>query len=104
MLTAALEGKDVVMLHVDNDPYSRFVVHVWIANLHVNREVTARGAAWFDREYAHDDCLFQVENEARDAKRGLWALPLEKRLEPWVWRQRKRGATGAPRHKNPATS
>jgi hypothetical protein len=22
----------------------------------------------------------------------LWALPLEKRIEPWIWRQRKRGA------------
>ena len=73
MLAAALEGKDVVMLRVDNDPYSRLVVQVWIANLHINREVMARGAAWFDREYAHDDCLYQVENEARDAKRGLWA-------------------------------
>ena len=95
MLTAALEGKDVVMLRVDDDPYSRFVVQVWTANLHVNREVMARGAAWFDREYANDDCLYQVENVAREAKRGLWSLPLEKRIEPWVWRQRKRGAATA---------
>jgi endonuclease YncB( thermonuclease family) len=95
MLTAALEGKDVVMLRVDNDPYSRLVVQVWIANLHINREVMTRGAAWFDREYAHGSCLYLVENEARDAKRGLWALPLEKRIEPWIWRQRKRGAATA---------
>jgi endonuclease YncB( thermonuclease family) len=72
------------------------VVQVWTANLHVNSEVMARGAAWFDREYAHGDCLYQVENAARDAKLGLWALPLEKRIEPWVWRQRKRGASTAP--------
>ena len=95
MLTAVLDGRDVVMVRVDDDPYSRFVVQVWIANLHVNREVMARGAAWFDREYANDDCLYQVENVARDAKRGLWSLPLEKRIEPWVWRQRKRGAATA---------
>ena len=101
MLTAALEGKDVVMRFVDNDPYSRLVVQVWIANLHINREVMTRGAAWFDREYAHGDCLYQVEDEARDAKRGLWSLPLEKRIEPWVWRQRKRGAASAQHHKGP---
>ena len=91
-LAAALDGKDVVMLRVDNDPYGRIVVHVWIAKLHINHEVMAQGAAWFDREYAHDDCLFHVENEARDAKRGLWKLPVEKRVEPWVWRERKRDA------------
>jgi len=101
MLTAALEGKDVVMLRVDNDPYSRLVVQVWIANLHINREVMARGAAWFDREYAHGDCLYVVENEARDAKRGLWALPLEKRIEPWIWRQRKRGAASVQPSRGP---
>jgi endonuclease YncB( thermonuclease family) len=98
-LKSALEGKDVVMLRVDNDPYSRVVVQVWIANLHINREVMGRGAAWFDREYAHDDCLYRVENDARDAKLGLWALPLEKRIEPWVWRRRKRGSASALHHR-----
>jgi endonuclease YncB( thermonuclease family) len=95
LLAAALEGKDVVMLRVDNDPYSRIVAQVYIANLHINREVMARGAAWFDREYAHGDCLYQVENAARDARLGLWALPVEKRMEPWVWRKRKRDAAAA---------
>ena len=40
-LKAALGGKDVVMLRVDTDSRGRFVVHVWIANLHINREVVA---------------------------------------------------------------
>jgi micrococcal nuclease len=92
ILSAALQGQDVVMLWVDKDPYSRFVVQVWAENLHVNREVMARGAAWFDREHAHGDCLYTVETDARDDSRGLWALPLEKRVEPWTWRQRKRAA------------
>ena len=95
ILAAALDGKEVLMLRVDTDTYGRFVVHVWIGDLNVNREVVALGAAWFYAEYAHGDCLYQVENEARDAKRGLWKLPLDKRVEPWVWRQRKRDATNA---------
>jgi len=90
ILKAALEGKDVVMLRVDENTYGRIVVHVWIANLHVNREVMARGAAWFDAEHAYDDCLHHVEEEARDAKLGLWALPPAERMEPWVWRDMKR--------------
>ncbi len=28
-----------------------------------------------------------VENRARDAKVGLWALPSAQRLEPWEWRK-----------------
>ena len=103
ILAAALDGKEVVMLRVDNDPYSRFVVHVWIAKLHINREVMAQGAAWFDREYALDDCLYQVENEARDAKRGLWKLPVKDRIEPWVWRQSKHDAAAAKPHKKRAS-
>ena len=89
LLKAALDGKEVVMLRVETDStYGRIVVHVWIAGLHVNREVVAQGAAWFYAEYADDDCLFEVENQARDAKRGLWALPVEERVEPWVWRKK----------------
>ncbi len=102
VLKAALDGKDVVMLRVDTDNHGRLVVHVWIAKLHINREVVAQGAAWFYPEYAHDDCLFEVENEARDAKRGLWKLPPEKRVEPWVWRERKRDAGGAQQQKKSA--
>jgi endonuclease YncB( thermonuclease family) len=98
-LSSALDGKDAVMLRVDTDTYGRFVAHVWIGDLHVNREVVALGAAWFYAEYAHDDCLYQVENRARDAKLGLWKLPVEKRVEPWVWRQRKRDAADAKHRK-----
>jgi endonuclease YncB( thermonuclease family) len=104
MLKAALSGKDAVMLRVDTDSYGRLVAHVWIGNLHINREVVALGAAWFYPEYAHDDCLYNVENEARDAKRGLWALPLKNRVEPWVWRERKRDAAAAKHKKKPAIS
>jgi endonuclease YncB( thermonuclease family) len=95
MLTAALDGKDVVMRRVDTDTHGRIVVHAWIANLDINREVVARGSAWFYAEYAHDNCLYPVENEARNAKRGLWALPREQRIEPWIWRQNKRDAAAA---------
>lgn len=52
----------------------------------MNFEMVRRGAGWFDPEYAKDEELYIVENAARDAKSGLWALPPEKRIEPWVWR------------------
>ena len=52
--------------------------------------MVSRGAAWFYDEYSMSDALFHVENEARDAKRGLWKLPLKDRTEPWNERQEKR--------------
>jgi endonuclease YncB( thermonuclease family) len=54
----------------------------------VNAELVKRGAAWFYSEFAYSAALYDVEQEARTAKRGLWALPLKDRIEPWVWRKR----------------
>ena len=75
----------------DTDRYGRTVVHVWNGNTHINAELMKRGAAWFYAEFARNEALYDVEQEARNAKRGLWALPLKDRVEPWVWRERKRG-------------
>lgn len=79
-----------VMQVVEADSYGRTVVYLWIGDLYVNAEMMRRGMAWFDPEYAHDESLYLLENEAREQKKGLWALPLDKRLEPWEWRRRKR--------------
>jgi endonuclease YncB( thermonuclease family) len=102
LLKAMLDGKDVVMRNIESDNHGRFVVHVWLGNRHINRELASNGAAWFYPQYAHDNCLYEVEIEARDARRGLWALPLPERVEPWVWRERNRAAADARRHKAPA--
>jgi endonuclease YncB( thermonuclease family) len=103
LLKAALDGIDVVMLRVDTDSHGRPVVHVWFEGRHINREMVTQGAAWFYAEFAHENCLYEIENEARDAKRGLWQLPLEERVEPWVWRQRNRDAAEAKPQKKSAT-
>ncbi len=46
--------------------------------------------AWFDSASAPDNLLVSNEDEAREAKRGLWALPLEERVPPWEWRKEQR--------------
>ena len=45
------------------------------------------GAAWVYRKYVIDESLFDVENEAREAERGLWGLPEAQQVEPWNWRR-----------------
>ncbi|HEY7639295.1 MAG TPA: thermonuclease family protein [Steroidobacteraceae bacterium] len=89
-LAALAAGRQLVILPLDTDRYGRTVAHVWNGDTHLNAELVKRGAAWFYSEYARTEALYYDEQEARDAKRGLWALPLRDRIEPWTWRERAR--------------
>jgi endonuclease YncB( thermonuclease family) len=75
---------------IDTDRYGRTVAYVWNGDTYLNEQMVKRGAAWFYAEFARGKALYDVEQEARDAKRGLWALPLKDRIEPHLWRERKR--------------
>lgn len=87
----ALIGKSTcVLVPIDTDRYGRTVAFVWVGDRSVNRAMVERGAAWFNVEFASDASLYDVEQEARRAKRGLWALPARERIEPWLWRRAKR--------------
>lgn len=88
-LLSMLRGQQLVLVPSDTDRYGRTVVRAWIGKLDVNREMVKRGAAWFYSEYSKDAALYAEENRARGQKRGLWALGLKDRVEPWVWRRRK---------------
>ena len=87
-LASLASGQQLVIMPIDTDRYGRTVAHVWNGSTHLNAELVKRGAAWFYSEYASTEALYDVEQEARNAKRGLWALPLQDRLEPWEWRKR----------------
>ena len=87
-LAKIVGNQQCVMQVVEADSYGRTVVHLWIGDLNVNAEMMRRGMAWFESEYARNEALYLLENEAREQKRGLWGVALEKRVEPWVWRRR----------------
>jgi endonuclease YncB( thermonuclease family) len=88
---ASLVGKQyLVIVPFDTDRYGRTVAHVWVGGVQVNQEMVRRGAAWFYDAYSRGDALYHIEQEARRAKRGLWALPVKDRIEPWVWRREQR--------------
>jgi endonuclease YncB( thermonuclease family) len=89
-LMALARGQQLVLRPVDTDRYGRTVVHVWNGTTYLNAEIVRRGGAWFYTEFARGPALYDVEQEARKEKRGLWALPLQDRIEPWEWRKRKR--------------
>lgn len=81
-------GIDIVVVDVDRN--QRVIGRVFAAGEDVSAALVRDGAAWFYAEYARDDSLYALENEARDARRGLWALPPGDRIEPWEFRREVR--------------
>ncbi len=93
--------KDARVAWTERDRYGRVVGRVFVDGLDVNAEMVRQGHAWVYRQYAKDKSLFDLEQEARSAKRGLWALSEAENVPPWEWRKARRSAprsesTGKP--------
>ena len=70
----------------DTDRYGRTVGRVYVDSLDINAALVKRGAAWVYRQYSRDPGLLVLEQQAKAAKRGLWALPPAQQIPPWDWR------------------
>lgn len=69
---------------VATDAYGRTLGRLETDGLDVNAELVRQGHAWASsRDAAHPYLL--VQDEARRARRGLWAGPDP--VPPWVWRR-----------------
>ena len=70
------------------DRYNRLLGEVVLGNgLNLNQLIVKEGFAWWYRQYSDDQELRRLEEEARQARRGLWA---DKSPEPpWDWRKRQ---------------
>ena len=67
------------------DKYGRTLAEVTLPDgKSFNQEIVRSGYAWWFRRYSNDEVLKQLEEEARTAKRGLWAD--EAPLPPWEFR------------------
>ena len=86
--TASLiAGKDVNVIIRNKDRYGRFVCDVYLDDsTYVNAEIVKAGYAWHFTRYSNDVELAQLQDEARDDKRGLWQDPSP--LPPWEYRKR----------------
>lgn len=73
----------------DIDRYKRTVAEVILPDgRNLNQETVSAGLAWWYRQYSrHDQDLEQLEEEARSAKRGLWAD--KDPVPPWEFRHKK---------------
>jgi endonuclease YncB( thermonuclease family) len=89
-------GKQARVEVVDIDRYGRTVGEIFIDGVDVNREMVREGHAWAYTKYSHTTEIIELEDSARTAKKGLWALPENQREPPWIWRHTPR----APRPKS----
>ena len=69
-------GKTVTVQVKELDKYGRTVGTVILPDgTNLCRELVKAGLAWWYRQYSDDESLQALEEEAREAGRGLWALP-----------------------------
>ncbi len=87
VLSQLIFNKQVRVVQTDIDRYGRVIARVYLDNLDVNVEMIKSGAAWVYRQYAEDQKLYEYEEEARQAKRGLWSLSKAEQVPPWEWRR-----------------
>jgi len=79
-----VEGK-TVRLEKDiseTDKYERLLRYVYVGDTFVNAELVRQGLAWaeaYEPDIKYQDYLEELETEARQAGRGLWAPTLSPR-------------------------
>ncbi len=67
------------------DDYGRLVADISVDRLNVNHEQVRRGWAWEYSRFQSNKKLVALQNEAKAAKRGLWAQSTP--TPPWQWRK-----------------
>ena len=87
-------GKTVRVSVEDHDRHGRPVARIEVEGDDLSALLVRRGLAWHDDVRApNEDTLMRLEQQARGAKRGLWARPNP--TPPWEWREQSR-ASGPP--------
>ncbi|MEP7154101.1 MAG: thermonuclease family protein [Nitrospira sp.] len=77
-------GQDVTVYGDKRDRYGRRLAEVLLPDgRSLNQELIKAGLAWWFRKYSKDLRLGELEPQAREAKRGLWAEPNP--VPPWEW-------------------
>jgi micrococcal nuclease len=88
-------GAPVELEIVTQDQFKRMVATVWLVaggdRINLNELMLRDGHAWAYRRHMRDARFCDIEAEARDAKRGLWAQPVSEWVYPPEWRFLKNG-------------
>ena len=90
-LTDLLLGHQVqVKVVKESDRYGRVIGRIFIEQKDVSAHMVEQGHAMVYRRYLTDKSLLVLEADAKSKELGLWGLPKEDRVAPWVWREQWR--------------
>lgn len=87
-LSELVLGKQVEIRERGTDRYGRTLGRIYQSGLDVNAEMVRRGMAWVYVKYAKDQGLYQIQAEAREQRRELWAD--KEPVPPWEWRRARK--------------
>lgn len=92
MLRALVLNKTVTVSMKDVDQYGRLVATLQVDGQDVGEQLLRAGAVWNYAQFSQDERFAALEAEARNARRGLWAL--DNPTPPWSFRSAAR--SGGP--------
>jgi endonuclease YncB( thermonuclease family) len=89
--SSLLFGKEVKIESHGRNKHRRTLGTVFDGDLNVNQELVKEGWCWWFRKFVpKDQTLKQLEQEAKEAKKGLWTDPNP--VPPWLYRRLEMGA------------
>mgnify|MGYP003393180145 CR=1 FL=1 len=86
-LSELCAGKEARVVDKGKDRYGRTLGRVYCASVDTSAEQVRRGMAWVFDRFVTDRSLYTLQDEAKAARRGLWADA--KPVPPWEWRRLK---------------
>jgi micrococcal nuclease len=84
-LAGMVFGKTIQVVDDGRDRYGRWIGHLYVDGVDVNRQMVATGMAWHYAAYSKDPSLGSLQSQAQAQKLGLWAQPNP--LPPWDYRK-----------------
>ncbi|HBA8604319.1 TPA: thermonuclease family protein [Escherichia coli] len=88
-LKTLVAGKEVKVTYENIDRYGRVLGVVETKHINVNRTMVIDGAAWVYDRYNTDTLIPDLQRDAQEKKRGLWADGNP--VPPWIWRHTNKG-------------
>jgi micrococcal nuclease len=89
-LAGMVFGKTVEVIDDGRDRYGRWIGHLVVDGVDVNRQMVATGNAWHYAAYSTDQSLAAVQSQAQAQRIGLWSQPDP--TPPWEYRKNQKKA------------
>jgi endonuclease YncB( thermonuclease family) len=89
-LSGMIDGKEVSIEGVGIDKYGRRIGRVTVDGMDVGTRMIEGGNAWVYNKfvkYTDDNQMYLMQKTAYVAARGLWSLPNDFHIPPWLWRR-----------------